>query len=199
VRNMTCCRTPSWRQAGQKTRAGSEPQGAQREDLALIANLPARDLPADTISRQRLPAVPLLAPSAGLLRRWYGADFHNQLRIIAEVDSIYYGLASLRSRLVHGALITTSAAARAAVEGRLPGGPGLRLIRLEPAFSPARSRSSPGSLPAKANVASITRNTRSTLRRQMTCGWPGTRSEASLAAGTAGVPDALQGYHWKGI
>jgi DNA-binding transcriptional LysR family regulator len=112
----------------------------QREDLALITNLPARELPADAISQQRLPAVPLLAPSAGLiadfLRRWYGNDFRSQLRIIAEIDSIYYGLALLRSRLVHGALVATSATARAAIEGRLPGGPGLRLIRLEPAFSP---------------------------------------------------------------
>jgi DNA-binding transcriptional LysR family regulator len=111
-----------------------------REDLALITNLPVRELPADTISQQRLPAVPLLAPAAGLiaefLRHWYGTDFQNQLRIVAEVDSIYYGLALLRSRLVRGALIATSAAAQAAIEGRLPGGPGLRLIRLAPSFSP---------------------------------------------------------------
>jgi DNA-binding transcriptional LysR family regulator len=112
----------------------------QREDLALITNLPLRELPADTIGQQRLPRVPLLAPAAGLvaefLRRWYGTDFRNQLRIVAEVDSIYYGLALLRSSLVRGALITTSAAAQAAIEGRLPGGPGLRLIRLGPEFSP---------------------------------------------------------------
>lgn len=112
----------------------------QREDLALVTNLSARELPADTISQSRLPVVPLLAPSAGLiaefLNRWYGADFRNQLHVVADVDSIYYGLALLRCRLVHGALITTSAAAQAAVEGRLPGGPGLRLIRLSPAFTP---------------------------------------------------------------
>ena len=112
----------------------------QREDLALVTNLPARELPADTISQQRLPTVPLLAPTAGLIAdflcRWYGADFRSQLRIVAEIDSIYYGLALLRSRLVRGALIATSAAAQAAIEGRLPGGPGLRLIRLSPAFSP---------------------------------------------------------------
>jgi DNA-binding transcriptional LysR family regulator len=112
----------------------------QREDLALITNVPVRELPADVIDQQRLPDVPLLAPTAGLvaefLRRWYGTDFQNRLHIVAEVDSIYYGLALLRSSLVHGALITTLAAAQAAVEGRLPGGPGLRLIRLAPAFSP---------------------------------------------------------------
>jgi hypothetical protein len=73
---------------------------------------------------------------AEFVRRWYGTDFQNQLRIVAEVDSIYYGLALLRSRLVHGALIATSAAAQAAIDGRLPGGPGLRLIRLVPGFTP---------------------------------------------------------------
>ena len=58
------------------------------------------------------------------------------MHITAEIDSIYYGLALLRSRLVHRALIASSAAAHAAVEGRLPGGSGLRLISLAPGFSP---------------------------------------------------------------
>jgi len=112
----------------------------QREDLALVTNLPVRELPVASVAQDRLPGVPLLAPSAGLiadfLRRWYGHDFRARLHIVAEIDSIYYGLALLRSRLVHGALISTSAAAQAAVEGRLPGGPGLRLIPLAPGFSP---------------------------------------------------------------
>jgi DNA-binding transcriptional LysR family regulator len=111
-----------------------------REDLALVTNLPVRELPADSVTQDRLPGLPLLAPSAGLiadfLRRWYGHDFRTRLHIVAEIDSIYYGLALLRSRLVHGALIATSATAQAAVEGRLPGGPGLRLIPLAPGFSP---------------------------------------------------------------
>jgi DNA-binding transcriptional LysR family regulator len=112
----------------------------QREDLALLTNLPFRELPAESVSQQRLPAIPLLAPAAGLiadfLRRWYGPDYRSQLHLVAEIDSIYYGLGLLRSRLVHGALIATSEAARAAVEGRLPGGPGLRIIRITPPFSP---------------------------------------------------------------
>ena len=95
----------------------------QREDLALITNLPLRELPVASVTQDRLPGIPLLAPSAGLiadfLRRWYGHDFRDQLHIVAEVDSIYYGLALLRSRLVHGALIATGAAAQAAIEGRL--------------------------------------------------------------------------------
>jgi hypothetical protein len=84
----------------------------QREDLALLTNLPVRELPAEAVDQQRLPGVPLLAPAAGLiaefLRRWYGPDYRSRLRIVAEFDSIYYGLALLRSGLV----------------GRLPGGPG---------------------------------------------------------------------------
>ncbi|HET9117046.1 MAG TPA: hypothetical protein VFN75_03045 [Pseudonocardiaceae bacterium] len=95
-----------------------------REDLALITNLPMRELPLAAVGQDRLPEIPLLAPPAGLiaefLRRWYGPNFITRLRVIAEVDSIYYGLALLRSQLVHGALICTRAAAKAAVEGRLP-------------------------------------------------------------------------------
>lgn len=111
-----------------------------REDLALVTNLNARELPMTAVSQDRLPDVPLLAPSAGLvaefLRRWYGPDFPTTLNVVAEVDSIYYGLALLRSGLVHGALICARAAADAAIEGRLPGGPGLRLVPLTTDYDP---------------------------------------------------------------
>lgn len=111
-----------------------------REDLALVTNLTGRELPMAAVGQQRLPEVPLLAPSAGLiaefLRRWYGTDFSNQLRIVAEADSIYYGLALLRSQLVHGALICARAAADAAIEGRLPGSPDLRLVPLDDDYDP---------------------------------------------------------------
>lgn len=94
-----------------------------REDLALLTNLSTRELPMAAAAQDRLPEVPPLAPSAGLvaefLRRWYGPGFQSELTIVAEVDSIYYGLALLRSRLVHGALICARAVAEAAVEGRL--------------------------------------------------------------------------------
>jgi hypothetical protein len=110
-----------------------------REDLALVTNLSTRELPVDAVGQDRLPTIPLLAPSAGLvaefLRRWYGPDF-STLNVVASVDSIYYGLALLRSRLVHGALICASAAAEAAVEGRLPGGPDLRLVPLADDYNP---------------------------------------------------------------
>jgi DNA-binding transcriptional LysR family regulator len=111
-----------------------------REDLALITNLPVRELPMAAVGQDRLPEIPLLAPSAGLiaefLRRWYSPDFTTRLQIVAEVDSIYYGLALLRSQLVHGALICARAAADAAVQGRLPGGPGLRLVPLTDDYNP---------------------------------------------------------------
>jgi hypothetical protein len=111
-----------------------------REDLALVTNLPPRELPVDAVGQQRLPAIPLLAPATGLiaefLRRWYGPDYRARLRVVAEVDSICYGLALLRSNLVHGALLAAHAAGQAAVDGRLPGGPGLRLIRLASDYDP---------------------------------------------------------------
>jgi DNA-binding transcriptional LysR family regulator len=111
-----------------------------REDLALLTNLPKRELAIQTATQERLRRIPLLAPSAGLiaefLRTWYGPDYRRQLNIVAEVDSIYYGLALLRSQLVHGAMLSTEAAVQAAIEGRLPGGPNLRSIRLDPGFQP---------------------------------------------------------------
>lgn len=111
-----------------------------REDLALVTNLNPRELPDKPVKQDRLPGIPLLAPPAGLvaefLRRWYGPDFLSRLNTVAEVDSIYYGLALLRSNITHGALICTHAAAEAALEGRLPGGPGLRLVPLADGYDP---------------------------------------------------------------
>jgi DNA-binding transcriptional LysR family regulator len=113
----------------------------QRESLVLVTNLSTRELPPAPVSQDRLPGVPLLAPSAGLiadcLTRWYGPDHRDRLHLMANVDSIYYGLALLRSKLVHGAMLTTEAAGRAAAEGRLPGGPDLRLVPLADDFQPA--------------------------------------------------------------
>ena len=111
-----------------------------RENLVLITNLSVRELPVTAVGQDRLPAIPLLAPAAGLitdfLRRWYGPEFQSQLRIVAEVDSIYYGLAVLRSGLVHGAMICAEAAAQAAIDGRLPGGPGIRVVPLTGDYHP---------------------------------------------------------------
>jgi hypothetical protein len=38
-----------------------------REDLALITNLPLREPPMTAVGQDRLPEIPLLAPSAGLI------------------------------------------------------------------------------------------------------------------------------------
>lgn len=112
----------------------------QRENLALVTNLPANELPATAINQHQLEALPLLAPKTGLiadfLRRWYGPGFRAQLHVVAEIDSIYYGLALLRTRLIHGAMICAENAAQAAIEGRLPGGPGVRFIPLATDFRP---------------------------------------------------------------
>jgi DNA-binding transcriptional LysR family regulator len=111
-----------------------------RENLALITNLAERELPVSAVSQQRLPAIPLLAPATGLiadfLRRWYGPGYRNLLHIVAEIDSIYYGLAVLRTGLIRGAMICAQAAAQAATDGRLPGGSGVRVVPLAIDYDP---------------------------------------------------------------
>jgi hypothetical protein len=70
------------------------------------------------------------------LGRWYDSDFRSRLTIVATIDDIYYGLALLRSKMAYGCMLTSVSIARAAAEGRLPGGPGLRTVSLGPDFSP---------------------------------------------------------------
>lgn len=112
-----------------------------REGLAILTNLPKRELATPAVNTAKLPTLPLLAPTAGLLaeflRRWYGPNYRDRLNVIADIDDIYYGLALLRSNIVHGCLLTTSAVATAAVEGRLPSGPDLRRVELANDFEPA--------------------------------------------------------------
>ena len=113
----------------------------QRDGLVLLTNLPTRELPVPTVSVERLPGVPLIVPSTGgvivdFLRRWYGSDFRNRLTIVATIDDIYYGLALMRSKMAYGCMLTSVGIARAAVDGRLPGGPGLRFVELGPDFDP---------------------------------------------------------------
>jgi hypothetical protein len=113
----------------------------RREGLVLLTNLPQRELPVPAVSVDRLPGVPLIVPAAGgvitdFLRRWYGSDFRSRLTIIATIDDIYYGLALMRSKMAYGCMLTSASIARAAVEGRLPGGPGLRTVSLGPDFCP---------------------------------------------------------------
>ena len=113
----------------------------QRDGLVLLTNLPKRELPIPIVSVDRLPRVPLIVPSTGgvivdFLRRWYGNDFRNQLTIVATIDDIYYGLALMRSKMAYGCMLTSVGIARAAVDGRLPGGPDLRFVNLGRDFNP---------------------------------------------------------------
>lgn len=112
-----------------------------REGVALLTNLPTRELPDKPVTAAKLPTLPLLAPAAGLLaeflRGWYGTDYRSQLAIIAEIDALYYGLGLLDSHLLRGCLLTTTRVAEAAVDGRLPGGSGLRIVELANDFTPS--------------------------------------------------------------
>jgi DNA-binding transcriptional LysR family regulator len=112
-----------------------------RDGLVLLTNLPKRELPVPAVSVDRLPTVPLIVPSTGgvivdFLHRWYGSDFRNKLAIIATIDDIYYGLALMRSKMAYGCMLTSVGIAHAAVAGRLPGGPDLRLVDLGADFRP---------------------------------------------------------------
>lgn len=110
-----------------------------RERVALLTNLSTRELPATPIAADRLPDLPLLAPTAGLLAqflgRWYGPDYRGRLHVIGDIDSLNYGLNLLTSGLLHGCLLTTERVADAALDGRLPG-QGLRKIELADDYDP---------------------------------------------------------------
>lgn len=112
----------------------------EREPMVLLTNLSPRELPSAPVTQRKLAALPLLIPSAGVvanfLTQWYGANFHERLRVVASIDDIYYGLALMRSRLVQGCMIVAEPIAKAAIEGRLPGDPGLRVVGLGADFRP---------------------------------------------------------------
>ncbi|MGH3775779.1 MAG: LysR family transcriptional regulator [Pseudonocardiaceae bacterium] len=110
-----------------------------RERVALLTNLTPRELPDTPVTAAKLPHLPLLAPTAGLLAqflgRWYGPDYRGVLTVIAEIDSLTYGLNLLTAELLHGCLLTTERVADAALEGRLPGR-NLRKIDLADDYQP---------------------------------------------------------------
>ncbi|MEU6219072.1 LysR family transcriptional regulator [Streptomyces sp. NPDC047022] len=111
-----------------------------REGLALLTNLPVRELAARTVGVDRLRSLPLVIPSRGVItdfvERWYGPDFRSQLQIVAEIDDIYYGLALLRSRMTYGCMLCARSIGQAAVDGRLPTGEDFRLIDFADDFDP---------------------------------------------------------------
>ena len=110
-----------------------------RERVALLTNLTPRELPNTPVTAAKLPGLPLLAPTAGLLSQflgsWYGPGYRGMLNVIAEIDSLTYGLNLLTAELLHGCLLTTERVADAALEGRLPGR-NLRKIDLADAYQP---------------------------------------------------------------
>lgn len=113
----------------------------RRESLVLLTNLPRRELPVPVVGVDRLPGIPLVVPAVGgviadFLGRWYGSGFRSSLTIAATIDDIYYGLALMRSKMAYGCMLTSAGIARAAVEGRLPGGPDLRIVGLGQGFDP---------------------------------------------------------------
>jgi hypothetical protein len=111
-----------------------------REGLALLTNLPRRELPMRAVGVDRLPSVPLIIPASGVivdfLKRWYGGDFRTRLTVVATINDIYYGLALLRSGMAYGCMIVSEAIGRAAVEGRLPAGSDVRLVAFAEDFDP---------------------------------------------------------------
>ena len=111
-----------------------------RENVALLTNLTVRELPDTPVTAARLAGLPLLAPTAGLLAqfltRWYGPDYRGLLNVVADIDSLNYGLKLLDTELLHGCLLTTDRVADAAVGGTLPG-KNLRKVGLADDYSPA--------------------------------------------------------------
>jgi hypothetical protein len=110
-----------------------------RERVALLTNLTTRELPDTPVTATRLPGLPLLAPTAGLLAqflsRWYGPEYRGVLDVVADIDSLNYGLNLLTGELLHGCLLTTERVADAALDGGLPGR-GLRKIDLADDYRP---------------------------------------------------------------
>lgn len=110
-----------------------------REGVALLTNLTTRELPDTPITASTLTEVPLLAPTAGLLAQfligWYGTGYRGVLNVIADIDSLNYGLNLLNAELLRGCLLTTERVADAVLDGRLPG-PALRKIDLGEGYKP---------------------------------------------------------------
>jgi hypothetical protein len=74
-----------------------------RERVALLTNLSTRELPDKPVTAEKLAVLPLLAPTAGLLAqflgRWYGPDYRGKLTVVADIDSLNYGLNLLNAEL----------------------------------------------------------------------------------------------------
>jgi DNA-binding transcriptional LysR family regulator len=100
----------------------------------LLTNLSEQELPLSVVTSSRLPEIPLVVPSTGLiadfLGHWYGPNFRDRLDIVADIDDISYGLSLLKSGLARGCMIVTrSIGGRSRAEG-------LRVIELRNDLEP---------------------------------------------------------------
>lgn len=114
-----------------------------QDSLALLTNMSPDELPVTVpVTPKRLRQLPLVVPESGIIvefaKHWYGSDYKQQLRIAAEVDDIYYGLALLRLNLVRGVMLILESISDGVIRGALPGGvgPDLRKVSLASSFSP---------------------------------------------------------------
>ncbi|MEU8956819.1 LysR family transcriptional regulator [Streptomyces sp. NPDC048518] len=104
----------------------------RRSGLALLTNLPEDRLPGPSVTAGRLPGLPLVISTGGLIGRcltaWYGADYRQQLSVAAEIEAAHYGFELLRSGVVSGAMLVTRGIGDAAENGGLPEAAGLRRL-----------------------------------------------------------------------
>ncbi|MFI9719891.1 LysR family transcriptional regulator [Streptomyces sp. NPDC052396] len=106
----------------------------RRSGIAVLTNLPIARLPGPSIGNGELRGLPLVVSGSGLmadfLRGWFGAEFRGKLNIVAEIDAVNYGLELLGSGLLAGCMLITQGIAEAALDGRMPGAKGLRVIEV---------------------------------------------------------------------
>lgn len=113
---------------------GFEVMEWNRSDLALVTNLPAGRLPGPAVATSRLAALPLAVPADGLisafLRGWFGPRYRDKVEVVAEIDTLQYGLELLGSHLVTGCMLVTQGLGEAVRAGRLAAGTDLRVLDL---------------------------------------------------------------------
>jgi DNA-binding transcriptional LysR family regulator len=95
-----------------------------RKSLSLVTNLPPEDLPGPVVSSSALRTLPLVLPDHGLiadsLRGWFGADYQRQLDVVAEIDTVLFGLELLASlSCLRGCMLVTHGIGEMVRDGRL--------------------------------------------------------------------------------
>jgi DNA-binding transcriptional LysR family regulator len=112
--------------------AGLDVMEWRRSGLSLLTNLPAGQLPGPSVPASELHTLPLVVPTSGLITQcitgWFGADYRERLDIVAEIDSIDYGIELLHSGPPAACLPVTRGVGEATEDGRMPEGRGLRVL-----------------------------------------------------------------------